>query len=45
MIKIAYQKIKNKVKYIKKLFKYKTYMILFYKYAKILIQTIYKVLG
>lgn len=44
MIKIAYQKI-NKIKYIKKLFKYKTYMILFYKYAKILIQTIYKVLG
>lgn len=44
MIKIICQKI-NKVKYIKKLFKHKTYMILFYIFGKISIQTIYKVLG
>lgn len=44
MIKIICQKI-NKVKYIKKLFKHKTYIILFYRFGKISIQTIYKVLG
>lgn len=44
MIKIVCQKI-NKVKYIKKLFKHKTYIILFYRFGKISIQTIYKVLG